>query len=167
MKTVHATEASMRQDRFLTGILIGIGVLIIAALAVFFIRKDGQSYISEDTPEGVVHNYVVAVLDKDYQKAYGYLADLERKPTFDEFRKSFITGVLNPDSSGVDVGESEINGDDAYVEVAVIYNPSDPFSTGYRDVQRAILVKQGGAWKISSMPTYSLWDYSWYQQTPK
>ena len=157
----------MRQDRFLTGILIGIGVLIIAALAVFFIRRDGQSYIAEDTPEGVVHNYVVAVLNKDYQKAYGYLADLEHKPTFDEFHKSFVTGILNPDSSGVDVGKSEITGDDAYVEVAVIYNPSDPFSTGYRDVQRAILVKQGGAWKISSMPTYYLWDYSWYQPLPK
>ena len=157
----------MRQDRFLTGILIGIGVLIIAALAVFFIRRDGQSYIAEDTPEGVVHNYVVAVLNKDYQKAYGYLADLEHKPTFDEFHKSFVTGVLNPDSSGVDVGKSEITGDDAYVEVAVIYNPSDPFSTGYRDMQRAILVKQGGAWKISSMPTYYLWDYSWYQPLPK
>jgi len=167
MKKVNATEASMRQDRFLTGILIGIGVLILAALAVFFIRRDGQSYISEDAPEGVVHNYVVAVLNRDYEKAYEYLADLDHKPTFDEFRRPFVTGTLNPDSSGVDVGASEITGDDAYVDVAVIYNPSDPFSTGYRDVQRAILVKQGGAWKISSMPTYYLWDYSWYQEPPK
>ena len=141
----------MKQDRFLTGILIGIGVLIIAALAVFFIRRDERSYISDDAPEGVVHNYIVAVLNKDYEKAYGYLADLQHKPTYDEFRNSFVTGVLNPDNSAVDVGKSEITGDDAYVEVAMIYNPSDPFSTGYRDVQRAILVKQGGAWKISSM----------------
>ena len=37
----------------------------------------------------------------------------------------------------------------------------------YRDVQRAILVKQGEAWKLSSMPTYYLWDYSWYQEPPK
>ena len=56
----------MRQDRFLTGILIGIGVLVIAALAVFFIRRDGQSYVAENTPEGVVHNYVVSKLNKDY-----------------------------------------------------------------------------------------------------
>jgi hypothetical protein len=167
MKKVNATEVSMRQDRFLTGILIGIGILIIAALAVFFIRKDGQTYVSEDTPEGVVHNYVVAVLNKDYEKAYGYLADLENKPTFDQFRTSFVTGILNPDNSGVDVGGSEISGDDAYVDVAMIYNPSDPFSTSYRDVQRAILVKQGATWKISSMPTYYLWDYSWYQETSK
>lgn len=157
----------MKQDRFLLGILVGIGVLVIAALAVFFVRKDGQSYVSDDTPEGVVHNYVLAVLNKDYEKAYGYLADLERKPTYDEFRNSFVTGMLNPGNSAVDVGEADITGDDAYVEVAMIYNPSDPFSTGYRDIQNAILVKQGDGWKLSSMPTYYLWDYNWYQEVPK
>ena len=157
----------MKQDRFLTGILIGIGVLIIAALAVFFVRKDTRTYVSDDTPEGVVHNYIVAVLDKDYEKAYTYLADLDNKPTFEEFRDSFVTGTVNPDDSAVDVGDSEITGDDAYVEVAIIYNPSDPFSSGYRDFQRAILIRQSGAWKISSMPTYYLWDYNWYVEPVK
>ena len=157
----------MRQDRFLTGILIGIGVLVVAALAVFFIRKDSQTYVPDDVPEGVVHNYMVAVLEKDFEKAYGYLADLENKPTYDEFQNSFLTGILNPGNSAVDVGDADIAGDNATVEVAIVYNPSDPFSTGYRDVQNAILVRQGGEWKLSSMPTYYLWDYNWYQDLPK
>jgi len=157
----------MKQDRFLTGILIGIGVLVVAALAVFFTRKDSQTYIADDSPEGVVHNYVVAVLERDYEKAYGYLADLENKPAYEQFRQSFINGYISPNNSAVDIGGSEITGEDATVEVATIYNPSDPFSTGYRDVQRAILVKQNGAWKISSMPAYNFWDYSWYQEVPK
>ena len=157
----------MKQDRFLTGILVGIVVLVVVALAVFFIRKDSQSYISEAGPEGVVHNYVLAVLNDDYEKAYGYLADLENKPTYEQFRDAFIKGMVNPNNSAVDVGTSEVNKDTASVEVAMIYNPSDPFSTGYRDVQRAILVKQGGAWKLSSMPSYYFWDYSWYQKLPK
>jgi hypothetical protein len=152
----------MKQDRFLTGILVGIAVLVVIALAVFFIRKDTQSYISEDAPEGVVHNYVLAVLNKDYQKAYTYLADLENKPTYEQFRDSFLKGMINPDNSAVDVGKSEINGDTASVEVAMIYSQSDPFSTGYRDVQRAILVKQSGRWKLSSMPYYYFWDSTWY-----
>ena len=158
----------MKQDRFLTGILIGIGVLVIAALAVFFIRRDTQTYVQEDVPESVVHNYVVALLNQDYEKAYGYLADLDNKPTYDEFRNSFVTGILgNAGNSAVDVGESQVTGENATVEVAMIYNPSDPFSTGYRDVQNAILVKQGGEWKISSMPTYYLWAFNWYQEPPK
>jgi len=157
----------MKQDRFLTGILIGIGVLVIAALAVFFTRGDAQTYVSEDTPEGVTHNYVVAVLNKDYEKAYTYLAELDNKPTYEQFRDAFIKGVINSDNAAIDIGRSEITGDTASVEVALIYNPSDPFSTGYRDVQRAVLVNQEGVWKLSSMPTYYLWDYSWYQEPPQ
>jgi hypothetical protein len=157
----------MKQDRFLTGILVGIAVLVVVALAVFFIRRENQSYVSEDVPEGVVHNYVLAVLNGDYEKAYGYLADLDNKPTYEQFRNAFIQGVVNPNNSAVDVGQSEVRNDTASVEVALIYNPSDPFSTGYRDVQRALLVKEDGAWKLSSMPTYYYWDYSWYQELPK
>jgi hypothetical protein len=157
----------MRQDRFLTGILIGIAVLVVIALAVFFLRRGSQSYISEETPEGVVHNYVLAVLNDDHEKAYSYLADLDNKPTYEQFRDAFITGVVNPNNSAVDIGNSEISDDTASVEVALIYNPSDPFSTGYRDVQRALLVKQSGAWKLSSMPGYYFWDYNWYQELPQ
>jgi hypothetical protein len=157
----------MKQDRFLTGILIGIAVLVVIALAVFFTRRDSQTYISDTTPEGVVHNYVLAVLNGDYEKAYGYLADLENKPTYEEFRDAFIKGSVNPNNSAVDIGEAEVNNDTASVEVAMIYNPSDPFSTGYRDTQRAILVKQAGAWKLSSMPGYYFWEHSWYQEIIK
>lgn len=152
----------MKQDRFLTGILVGIGVLIVIALTVFFLRRDTQTYLSEDAPEGVVHNYVLAVLNKDYKKAYGYLADIDNKPTYEQFRDAFLKGMVNPDNSAIDVGKSEINGDTASVEVAMIYSPGDPFSTGYRDVQRAILVKQSGTWKLSSMPYYYFWDSNWY-----
>jgi hypothetical protein len=157
----------MKQDRFLTGILIGIAVLVVLALAVFFTRSDTQTYISEDTPEGVVHNYVVAVLNKDYERAYSYLADLQHKPTYEQFQDAFLKGIVNADNAAVDIGTSEINGDTATVEVALIYNPSDPFSTGYRDVQRAILVRQGGHWKISSMPPYNFWEYNWYTEQPR
>ena len=157
----------MKQDRFLTGILIGIGVLVVIALTVFFTRKDTQSYGAEDVPEGVVHNYVVAILNKDYEKAYGYLADLPHKPTLDAFRQSFLNGGVNPNNAAVDIGTSDVVGEEASVEVVLIYSPGDPFSSGYRDAQRAVLVKQNGAWKISWMPTYYFWDYSWYSEQPK
>lgn len=155
----------MKQDRFLTGILIGIGILVVAALAVFFTRRDTQTYVSEDAPEGVVHNYVLALLNRDYEKAYGYLADLENKPTYPEFRQQFLNGYINPENVALDIGGAEISDDTASVDVTQIYNPGDPFSSGSRDAQRAILVQQNGAWKISSMPANNFWDYSWYQGT--
>ncbi len=154
----------MKQDRFLIGILIGIGVLIVVALAIFFTQQNKQTYVSEDTPNGVVHNYVLALLNKGYQKAYGYLADLDNKPTFDQFRQPFAIGSLNPSNAGVKIGTADITDDDASIEVDMINTPSDPFSTGYNNAGSAQLVKQNGAWKISSMPTYNLWDFSWYQK---
>jgi len=157
----------MKQDRFLTGILIGIGLLVGIALVVFFTRKDTQTYISEDVPEGVVHNYVLAVLNKDYERAYGYLADLENKPTFDEFRRAFLNGELNPENTGVDVGENHISGDTSTVDLALIHNSSDPFSTGWRDAQTAQLLKQNGAWKLTLMPQYYLWGYDWYMEATR
>jgi hypothetical protein len=157
----------MKQDRFLIGILIGIAVLIVVALAVFFTRQDKVSYVSEDAPEGVVHNYVLAVLNKEYEKAYGYLAELDHKPTFDEFRQAFAVGRLTPGSNGIKIGNADITGDSASVEVSMVYTPGDPFSPGDSNLGSAQLMRQNGIWKISSMPTYNLWDFSWYQIPPK
>lgn len=157
----------MKQDRFLTGILVGIGILVVVALAVFFTRKDSQTYVADDTPEGVVHNYVLAVLNKDYEKAYGYLAELKYKPTYEEFRRAFLNGEVNPQNQAVDIGSSDIAGDTATVELQLITNSSDPFSTGYRNQQTADLVKQEGAWKLTLMPQYNFWGYNWYVEPPK
>ena len=153
----------MKQDKFLTGILIGIGVLIVLALGLFFTRQDTRTYLNEDTPEGVAHNYALAVLDKDYEKAYGYLADLRHKPPYEEFRQSFLNGMVNPDGMGLDVGEAEVHGDEAVVNITLYYSYSDPFSTRTGTPERALLVEQNGEWKVSSMP-YSFWDYNWYQE---
>jgi hypothetical protein len=152
----------MKQDRFLTGILIGIGVLIVVALGLFFTRQDKREYLAEDTPEGVTYNYVLAIVNKDYEKAYSYLADLDNKPTYEQFRQSFFNGAVNPGNTGVDVGSANINGDEAIVELTLVYSPSDPFSSGYQNTDRALLVKQDDKWRLSAMPTYSYWDYNWY-----
>jgi hypothetical protein len=157
----------MKQDKFLTGILIGIGVLIVLALVLFFTRQNGQSnYVAGDNPEDVVHNYVLAVLNKDYQKAYGYLADVENKPTYEEFRQSFFNGMVYPTDSGVEVGSAEINGNEAIVTLSVYYSVNDPFASRYASEDRALLVKQNGVWKLSSMPN-NFWDYGWYQKPYK
>jgi hypothetical protein len=156
----------MKQDKFLTGILIGIGALILLALGLFFMRQDKRDYVADTTPDGVVHNYVLAVLNKDYQKAYGYLADLEHKPTYEEFRQSFFNGMINPNDTGVDVGSVEINKDEAVVNLSVYYSNTDPFSSRYASQDRALLMEQNGMWKLNSMPN-NFWGYNWYQESFK
>lgn len=156
----------MKQDRFLIGILIGISVLVLAALGLFFTRHNSQEYLPADTPEAVVFNYVLAVTERDYEKAYGYLADLDHKPTYDEFRQSFFKGEVSPNDVAVDVGEATVHDDEASVELNLLYSAGDPFSPGYTSLEYALLVRQGNEWKISSMP-YMFWSYNWYQPTIK
>lgn len=155
----------MKQDRFLTGILIGIAVLIVLALVVFFVRKDNLTYVADNTPEGVVQNYVVALHKRDFDKAYAYLADLESKPTPEQFRQSFLNHTVDPANAGLEIGKAEISGETATVSLGVIFSPSDPFSSGYRNTEYAQLVQENSAWKIKQMP-YNFWAYDWYQPTP-
>lgn len=152
----------MKQDRFLLGILVGIGVLVVIALVLFFTRQDDQEYISEETPEGVVHNYALALYREDYEKAYDYLAEGEDKPTYNEFRQAFFNNYVDPGNAGLEVGETEIAGNEAFVAVYLIYNPTGPFSGGYRNIETARLERQDGEWKLLQMP-YNFWSYEWYQ----
>ena len=156
----------MKQDRFLLGILVGIGVLVIVALALFYTRQDNQEYVSDTTPEGVVQNYVLALYKDDYDKAYAYLADGDNKPTYNEFRQAFFNRLVSPGNAGLEIGETEIVGEEAYVNVYLIYNPSGPFSSGYRNSESARLERQGGKWKLLQRP-YNFWLYDWYQPTPE
>ena len=156
----------MKQDRFLIGILVGIGVLVIVALALFFTRQDNQEYVSDATPEGVVQNYVLALYKDDYDKAYSYLANADNKPTYNEFRRAFFNQLVNPGNAGLEIGETEIVGEEAYVNMYVTYSPSGPFSSGYRNTELARLERQGGEWKLLQMP-YNFWSYNWYQPTPE
>jgi hypothetical protein len=154
----------MKQDRFLMGILIFIGVLVTVALAVFFIRKDAQQvYGPEDTPEGVIRNYALALQNQDYERAYGYLADKSGRPTYENFRRSFITAQLDVSSNAVQVGSVQfINSNEASVNVSVLFAGSGPFNQGWSSTENASLIRQADGWKLTYMP-YPYWMYEWYQ----
>ncbi len=60
-------------DKFLIGIVAGIVLLIVVALVVTLTRPEPR-YQVEDTPEGVAHNYLLALQKEEYERAYGYLS---------------------------------------------------------------------------------------------
>lgn len=156
----------MKQDRFLLFILIGIAILSVIAIAVFLGRGDQLAYDEEETPSGVVHNFVVAIYRKDYDKAYAYLAEDPNKPTRNAFRQRYQANLYDNSRPGVEILNETIEQEMAYVSISLIYSQSDPFATSYRNTENAQLVRQGGAWKIKQMP-YSLWEYQWYQTPVK
>ncbi len=155
----------MKQDRFLIAILAGIGLLVVAAFVLFFVRQSNLNYVDDSTPEGVVQNYVLALHKGDYEKAYAYLAEDKNKPVYEDFRRPFAMKQVDISSSDVQITDTQILGDTATVGVlfSQFYGPF--VSRGYRSSERAELKLEQNYWKIRQMP-YPYWYYDWYQTTP-
>ena len=60
-------------DKLLAGIVTGIVLAVLASLLVAVIRPADDD-VSEETPVGVVYNYLYAVQTMAYERAYGYLS---------------------------------------------------------------------------------------------
>lgn len=156
----------MKQDRFLKGILIFIGVLVVAALVLFVVRNEKPAYGPEDKPEGVLYNYAVALQLHDYERAYGYLAEKDNKPTYNTFHQAFLTRQLDTGTSALQIGNVQMleNGE-AWVNVTIQYAGSGLFNNGGYSSDKGTLVKQNGAWKITFLPN-PYWGWDWYQPAP-
>jgi hypothetical protein len=156
----------MKQDRFLMGILIFISLLVVAALVLFFVRNEKPAYGPEDKPEGVLYNYAVALQLHNYERAYGYLAEKDNKPTYNAFHQAFLTRQLDTSTSALQVGNVQMleNGE-AWVNVIIQFAGSGPFNNGWSNSDKGTLVKQNGAWKITYLPN-PYWGWDWYQPTP-
>jgi hypothetical protein len=151
------------RDRFLTGILLGIGVLIAAALILFFVRESQVRYQDETTPEGVLHNYFLALQRREYDRAYGYLADLPEKPDRLRFEQTFL-GFQGDEVSRTSVELLSVRAgaasESVMVDLTLLSGRGDIFSGSAQQREGALLVQQNGNWKVSSAP-YPYWDYNW------
>jgi hypothetical protein len=148
----------MKTDKFLIGIVAGIVVLVVVAIAVVLARGQNEAYMADDTPEGVAHNYFLAIQRKEFEKAYGYLSDeIEEKPTLDEF----IASVDSQEEAALKLGATTIDNNRARVEVAIThYYGGGPFDSGRYTSQETAYLRQAanGNWKIFEFP-YPYWGY--------
>lgn len=156
----------MKQDRFLLGILIFIGVLVAAALLLYFIRDASQTYQPDDTPEHILQNFVIALQIGDYTKAYTYLAEGEAKPTLSEFRQEFLMRQSEVGSLALQILQTNQNEDETIITISILHSDLSPFGGGWRETVGARLLLQNGQWKIREMP-YSLWNMAWYDPNAK
>ncbi|MCP4139916.1 MAG: DUF4878 domain-containing protein [Chloroflexi bacterium] len=151
----------MKNDRFLTVILVVIALLVVVSLSLFFIRQDSATYLAEDTPSSIVHNYILAIEKGEYERAYGYLAEKELKPSYAEFEQNFL---FYDNNTGYQIGETAIAGNTASVEVTIMEGSGGfLFERHYDYVENAGLSKENGEWKIVQMP-YNYWSWEWYTE---
>jgi len=151
----------MKRDHFLIGILAGILLLVAITVGLYFLRQGSQTYVSDSTPAGVVHNYGLALLNREYQKAYAYLADKPYKPTYAEF----YSQIMNYGSASfvLDIGATRVNGPEATID---LYFMDTSYGNFTPNPDYAHLVLQNGEWRLDQM-NYYLWGYGWYQPPPE
>ncbi len=139
-----------------------IGLLVIVAIVLVFTmsQQEGTPSLSEDTPGGVVERYILALQDKEYMTAYSYLSPpADKELTYEKWRESFGRyGGQN--EARIRLGESEITGSEATVEVIVdVFRADEPFDNPVSTHRINFFLKQeGNSWKIKS-PTYVSWYF--------
>jgi len=153
----------MKQDRFLLVILGGIGLLIVAAIVIFFVRGEPQGYGPEDTPEGVLRNYVISLQNGDFQRAHGYLQVVENQPSLTTFQQSLLRNEYDLTQAAIQLGDVKITGDDALVNITIIHSNNDPFNRTWTENTTGLLTLQEGEWRIVNMP-YPYWGWDWYME---
>jgi hypothetical protein len=157
-------------DRFLLAIIIGVVALVLVALALALTRTP-QGYLPDTTPDGVAHNYLLAIKQRDSARAYGYLApDLAGyPPSVDDFVADIdahYSWAFNRDPATISVGDARIAGDRATVTVSETrFESGGLFSSGqYRMSFAMSLLRQGDTWKLVSAESY--WAACWSERRP-
>ncbi len=156
----------MKKDRFLNGLIVGIGVLILIAMLLFFVRQQKAEYRLGDTPNDIVHNYILGILQHDYERAYTYLTDATGKPDFSLFQQELNRTSNELNQMNVTIGEIFINGENATVQLSMRQPYEGPFINLGRYSEPVQLTMENGDWKIVSMP-YPFWSWNWFSEDIK
>jgi hypothetical protein len=165
-------------NKFLIAIVAGVVILVAVLLVLTLLNA--PKYQAEDTPQGVVHNYLLALRLKDYERARNYLSpNLPGYPVdADQFAADvdlFAADINRPpydvnwykDDASLIVESAQINGDWASIQVRKTkLEPGDLFDNGQSSYTfYAWLQLVDGAWKIEGADRY--WSDCWaYRDNP-
>ena len=139
--------------RWLAGITATVAALVVISLVVALATgSDEPTLLAEDTPEGTVQRYFVALDAADYEAAYALLADEAREGcTLQEFRRQFSFDRFDgKESSRVRLGSTRPAGDNVEVTVRVTrFYGSPPFNVNEStSTYRYLLSESDEGWRI-------------------
>ena len=150
--------------RWLFIFAIVIGVLVIATVSlVLFTKGNKVTLLPEDSPQGTVQRYLMAVQEKDYQKAFGYLlfSPTDKITTYNDWIVMFGPSQVSSQSVWkATLGKVTLNGNNATVEVNIDTARAGGLFGNSQYSQLIIfqLAKIANVWLITS-PTYVSWIY--------
>jgi hypothetical protein len=155
-------------DKFLIGIVVGVALLVGVAFGLALVRPK-PAYQADDKPEGVAHNYLLALQQQEYARAYGYLSPtLKGYPASAENFAADIQNNrwnfrLDDTSTALEVVSAAVTGEQATVTVREtsfraggLFDSNQSATTFYMTLRRNA---ENSAWQITSSDSY--WAYCW------
>lgn len=152
-------------DKYLIGIVVGIALLVAVSFIVVLLRPQPE-YRTDDSPESIAHNYLLALRKGDYERAYEYLstnlisypADLQ---TFVEDVEDRSWLFRTDQDVSLNVQSARIIGDVATVKVLETrFSNNGLFDSGQYEGQFDMKVRlEGDTWKLFDGDYY--WNSGW------
>ena len=157
-----------KTDKLLVGIVAGILLLVLVAFGVALTRPR-PTYQAEDKPEGVAFNYLFALQQGDYERAYGYLSPtIKGYPrTVENFRDqirdySWNFSGLNDSSTTLEVDSVDVSGQRADVRIRETqFYEGDLFSSSEHSRIFDMTLRRDGNGKWQIVESDSYWVYCW------
>jgi hypothetical protein len=150
--------------RWLIIFTIVIVVLVLATtLLVLLTGENEADLLPEDSPEGIVQRYLIAVQERNYQEAFDYLLfdPSEEIESYDDWvRMRGVPRIAEGVTWKATLGQTIQNVDNATVQVIIeTLRPGGPFDNPVRSRQISYELKRiDGQWLITS-PTHIYWIY--------
>jgi hypothetical protein len=154
-------------DRFMAAIVAAIIVIVATAFAVA-LRLPEPSFQAEDSPEAVVHNYLLAIRQQQYDRAYKYLA--QDLPGYPDSEARFIADVngcrwcfgMDSEPATMAVQTTSMADGRAWVRIrATTFHEGDLFgSSEYTSAFTMVAERQGGKWRLVRGESY--WIDCWH-----
>ena len=150
-------------NRFLLGFGIAITILVAITITLVMTNHQVAPLLPENTPDGTVQRFLLALQDHDFQKAYTYLNVVEsgRKLTYDDWLQSTSQRFQTSSPAWkVTFGKTSISDDSATVEVIIdIFQPGGLFNIPENTQKDFYQLKRiNGKWYITTRP----WLYWFY-----
>jgi len=156
-------------SRMLIGFGSAIAVLIIITIVLVLVLGQGSSpALPENTPQGTLQRYLQAVQDKDYARAYSYLAPQATpspdgvKPVPPQTFEYFVMSAQNTSNVTwkASLGKIIETGTTASVEITVdVLRPQGPFGSPINSHSVTFFFKKIDTNWLITAPTDLYWIY--------
>lgn len=149
-------------NKWLIGMGAALGVLVVVAVIGALISDGGQPELfPADTPEGITQRYVLAMIDGDFDEAWGYLSpELQSGCTLEEWREVARRQSHLEDSQILLDEVHQINDAEATVSLKRRrFIQPDPFDLSFSAEDSThhfedfrLKKQEDNAWRISRLP---------------